>query len=72
MKKRKTKTILGMGIRPGMLSAEVRKSSLNNLVEGTLVSSGAPIAESRQESPEVQILETQRKGGFAGTSPAGW
>jgi hypothetical protein len=51
VKKRKTKTILGMGIRPGMLNAEIRKNSLNNIVDGMPGSPDVVAIESRQESP---------------------
>lgn len=64
IKKRKTKTILGMGIRPGMLTTEARKSSLNNIIDGAVTPSGAPIAESRQTSPEIQILDSKTKGEY--------
>ena len=62
VKKRKTKTILGMGIRPGMLNAEIRKNSLNNIVDGMPGSPDVVAIESRQESPEIQVLENTKKG----------
>ena len=61
VKKRKTKTILGMGVRPGMLSVENRKSSLSNIVDGPLMQYGG-LPESRGESPEVQVIDGPVRG----------
>jgi hypothetical protein len=63
VKKRRTKTILGMGVRPGMLSVENRKSSLSNIVDGPLMQYGG-LPESRAESPEVQVIDGPAKGEY--------
>ena len=71
VKKRKSKTILGMGVRPGMLSVENRKSSLSNIVDGPLMQLGGQ-PESRGESPEVQVIDGPAKGEYRTRWPAGF
>jgi hypothetical protein len=45
-----------------MLNAEIRKNSLNNIVDGMPGSPDVVAIESRQESPEIQVLENTKKG----------